>query len=149
MSAHTLPSIRSFRREDINKVLAIEAEAFPKTAYSGEVFLEYARSSVNTFIVIESGEDIAGYMIFDKGGHVHSAAVKPPYRRKGFGKMLFSHALGCCKKLRLEVRSMNITALQFYQRMGMVTVGRVPGYYGNDDALVMEVKGKTKPNFEY
>jgi ribosomal protein S18 acetylase RimI-like enzyme len=149
MDARNLPSVRKFKREDINKILEIEAEAFPKTAYSREMFLAYARNCVNSFIVIESGEDIAGYMIFDEGGHIHSTAVKPPYRRKGFGKILFLHALSCCKnRLWLEVRSKNIAALQFYQRMGMVMVGRVSGYYGNDDALVMVAKGETEPTVE-
>ena len=149
MGEKTLPLIRRFKGEDITKVLEIEDKAFPKTAYSRAVFLRYASVFPDTFVVLESDGVIAGYMIFDRAGHIHSTTVKPPYRRKGFGKMLFSHALRCCKaRLWLEVRSRNITALQFYQRMGMEMVGRLPGYYGNDDALVMVVKGKTGSTLE-
>ena len=144
MAAKTPLSIRGFKREDINKILEIEAEAFPKTAYSRKMFIEYAKNRVNTFIVLETDEDIAGYMIFDEGGHIHSTAVKSVCRRKGFGKKLFSHALGCCKnRLWLEVRSSNIVALEFYRSMDMEIAGKIPGYYGNDDAFIMVVKSET------
>jgi ribosomal-protein-alanine N-acetyltransferase len=81
-----------------------------------------------------------GYIIFDAGGHVHSTAIKPAYRRRGFGRILFMHALASVEKtLWLEVRSKNVEAIAFYKKMGMTIIGRVPNYYGNDDALVMVV----------
>ena len=52
--------------------------------------------------------------------------------------MLFTHALGCTeKRLWLEVRSENSGAIEFYERLGMKIVKRIPYYYGSDDALVM------------
>ena len=143
MAEKALAKIRKFRIEDINKILKIEEQAFPKTAYSKETFLTYASSLPDTFIVIETGTDIVGYIIFDRGGHVHSTAVEPTYRRKGFGKMLFMHALKCAgKRLWLEVRSKNSAAIEFYKRQGMEIIGKIPNYYRSDDALIMELGQK-------
>lgn len=130
--------IRKFKKEDLNKILEIEAQAFPKTAYSKEIFLSYAESLPDSFVVIERGGDMAGYMIFDRDGHIHSTAVRPRYRRMGFGRMLFRHASKEAKKnLWLEVRSKNSGAIAFYKSMGMKTIGKIPAYYGRDDALIM------------
>jgi len=138
MAERALTKIRRFKTEDINKILEIEEQAFPKTAYSRETILSYAKSLPDNFIVMEADTEIVGYMIFDIGGHIHSTAVKPTHRRRGFGKMLFVHALRCAKKgLWLEVRSKNTEAIKFYKRLGMRIVRKIPNYYGSDDALIM------------
>ena len=138
MADEVFSKIRKFKREDINKILEIEEQAFPKSAYSKETLLNCANSFPDSFIVIEAGTEIVGYIIFDMSGHIHSTAIGRTYRRKGFGKMLFMHALECTqKRLWLEVRSKNSAAMKFYKRLGMKIVGRVPNYYGSDDALIM------------
>ena len=135
-------SIRPFLLEDLKQILEIEREAFPKTGYPKEVILNYAKRLPGGFIVVEAAEQIVGYMIFDQTGHVYSTAVRPSQRRKGFARRLFLYAseqsLG---KLWLEVRSKNTGAIGFYQRIGMRIVGRVPGYYHGDDALIMILDG--------
>ncbi len=138
MAEKPLLRIRKFVIGDINKILEIEEQAFPKTPYTKETFLNYANRLPDSFIVVESGKDIVGYIIFDTSGHVHSTAVKTGYRKKGFGKKLFAHALMCVeKKLWLEVRSKNRAAIEFYKKMGMKMIEKIPNYYGNDDALIM------------
>jgi ribosomal-protein-alanine N-acetyltransferase len=137
--------IRKFVVGDINKILEIEEQAFPKTPYTKETFLNYANKLPDSFSVVESGKVIVGYIIFDMSGHVHSTAVKTEYRKKGFGKKLFGHALMCTeKKLWLEVRSKNRAAIAFYKRMGMKIINIIPGYYGDDDALVMVLNRSTQ-----
>ena len=146
MAEKHLVKTRKFKAEDINKILEIEKQAFPKTIFSKVTFLNYAGSLPDTFIVVESGKDIMGYIIFDLTGHIHSTAVKQSYRRKGFGKMLFMHALRCAKKgLWLEVRSRNHGAIEFYKRLGMKIVGEIPNYYRNDDALIMRLGNSILP----
>jgi ribosomal-protein-alanine acetyltransferase len=143
MDERKLAIIRKFKIDDINKILEIEAQAFPKTAYSREVFLKYAEDFPDSFVIAEMGRDIVGYIIFDVGGHIHSTAVKRIYRRKGFGKMLFTHALKCAKRgLWLEVRSKNSAAITFYKKLGMRIVGSIPNYYETDDALIMAFSPK-------
>lgn len=130
--------IRTFRREDINQILEIEAQAFPKTAYSKETLLAIAKRLPDTFFVLEASQDVAGYIVFDRGGHVHSTAVKPIHRRRGFGSRLLMHALERTqKRLWLEVRSKNLPAIKLYEKMGMKIVGKSLNYYGDDDALIM------------
>jgi ribosomal-protein-alanine N-acetyltransferase len=138
MAEKDLTRIRRFKSEDIDDIVEIEEQAFPKTAYSRETISHYARSLPDNFIVIETDTGIVGYMIFDISGHIHSTAVKLTYRRKGFGKMLFMYALRCVKsRLWLEVRSRNTQAVRFYKGLGMKIVGKIPNYYGGDDALIM------------
>jgi ribosomal-protein-alanine N-acetyltransferase len=136
--------IRKFEIGDINKILEIEQQAFPKTAYSKDLFIEYSKNCPDGFLVIEAPEDVVGYIIFDMKGHIHSTAVERTHRRKGFGKILFRHALKCANtQLRLEVRSKNQDAVAFYRKLGMKVVGKIPGYYETDDALVM-VSGQSE-----
>lgn len=134
------PWIREFRLEDMASILGIEEQAFPKTAYSRPVFLHYRKVCPGGFFVIGCGEDVMGYIIYDRGGHIHSMALRPEWRRKGLGTMLFRHAQ---KKVRrglwLEVRRRNTGAQTFYKKMGMEIMGRVPNYYGDDDALLMHL----------
>ena len=138
MSEYTSVRIRKFRREDINEILEIEAQAFPKTAYSRGIFLKYARAFPDGFFVLQTNEAIAGYIIIDLDGHIHSTAVKPAFRRKGFGTKLFTHATKRAQKRPwLEVRSRNSGAIAFYKTMGMNLLGKIPGYYGDDDALIL------------
>ena len=143
MAEKPLAAIRRFKREDIKKILEIEQQAFPKTPYSKGTFLNYARRLPDSFLVLETGPDIAGYIIFDMGGHIHSTAVTPAYRRKGFGTMLFIHVVSCSQKRPwLEVRSRNDSAIDFYHSLGMKIVRRIPNYYGNDDAHIMILDDK-------
>ena len=132
------PIIREFEPGDIDEILEIERQAFPKTAYSRELLLHYSAHYPETFVVMETGKGLVGYIIFDKSGHIHSTAVKAAHRRRGFGTMLFRYALKYVdRKVWLEVRSRNIGALEFYKAMGMRVSGRVPNYYGKDDVLIM------------
>jgi len=136
-------TIRKFKPKDINQITKIEEQAFPKTAYSKHTFLNYGTSFPDTFSVIETEDDIVGYIIFDRDGHIHSTAVKRTDRRKGFGRILFMHALKYARKrLWLEVRSKNSGAIAFYKSLGMKIAGKIPNYYGSDDALIMVMTKK-------
>ncbi len=130
--------IRKFRETDIHDVLAIEKQSFPKSPYSKETFLYFARTRSDSFCIVEVDNYTAGYIIFDASGHIYSIVVNPEYRRKGLGTKLIFHALTQVKKMVwLEVRSKNLGAILFYRSIGMKTSGKIPGYYENDDALVM------------
>ena len=137
-----LRRIRKFRSNDIEKILEIEAEAFPKSAYSREILLRYALRLPESFLVLETEAGIEGYIIYELEGHVISMAVKTSHRRKGSGTELFRHALSEVEDLWLEVRSRNYGAIRFYEKMGMGAVGTVADYYEADDALIMVLNKK-------
>jgi len=145
MSEQFDAEIQMFKEEDMDKILEIEGKAFPKSAYSKDVFEHYARRCPNGFFVIRVGEKIVGYIMFDESGHIYSTAIEPGHRRKGLGRMLFNHARRAAKiGLWLEVRSRNVSAIDFYKRLGMTVVRKIPNYYETDDALVMAL-GEDKP----
>ena len=138
MVENTPVKMRAFIAEDMDQILEIEGQAFPKTPYPKEVFLGYANIPSDRFVVLESGKDLLGYIIFSKDGHIISTAVKPAQRRKGFGRMLFTYALTHAeKRLWLEVRSRNDIAIKFYENMGMKKIRKTQNYYGDDDALIL------------
>jgi [ribosomal protein S18]-alanine N-acetyltransferase len=126
----------------MEKILEIEAEAFPKTAYPKEVLLVYASRLVESFLVFESEAGVVAYIIYNSEGHIISMAVRRSHRREGIGRELFRHALERAKSLWLEVRSRNHGAIRFYESMGMRTVGKVDEYYDGDDALIMVLNEK-------
>jgi ribosomal-protein-alanine N-acetyltransferase len=138
--------IREFRSSDIEQIMEIEAMAFPKSAFSKEILLMYALRLPLSFLVLETEDGVEGYIIYDLDGHIYSMAVRSSCRRRGFGRALFMQALEHVKdSLWLEVRSKNLTAIEFYRKMGMRVTGKVAGYYGTDDAHIM-VLDKKGPN---
>ncbi len=145
MAENTPVKMRTFKAEDMDQILEIEGQAFPKTPYSKEALLGYANRPSDRFVVLEGGKDLLGYIIFSRDGHIISTAVKSAHRRKGFGRMLFTYALNHTEKgLWLEVRSRNDMAIKFYEHMGMKKIGKTRNYYGDDDALIMVSGEKTK-----
>ena len=138
MTEQPLGKIRPFKAQDIDRILEIERQAYPKTAFTRNMLLSYHVCWPDTFVVVVSEQEIVGYIIFDLTGHIYSMAVEPCYRRRGYGKMLFDYALQAAdQRLWLEVRSKNRGAIDFYLKMGMIVVDIVKKYYGDDNALVM------------
>lgn len=97
-------------------------------------------------LVIESGDDIAGFVIGDRRrsqdlGWIASVGVHPDYRRKGYGTTL----LQACERaldtsrVRLSLRRSNEGALRLYKQQGYREINRWPKYYRDgEDAIVME-----------
>ncbi|MGH3650297.1 MAG: GNAT family N-acetyltransferase, partial [Acidimicrobiia bacterium] len=51
------------------------------------------------------------------------------------------------RHLTLEVRKANVAARKLYSRLGMAPVGVRPGYYGDDDALILWAHDIDAPGF--
>ena len=138
--------IRPFSPHDLEFILQIENESFPKSPYNWTTFLNLHTLYPETFLVYvgtnhgQKGEKILGYIVFSQDGHILSIAVQPRYRRKGIGKKLLQRAMKTSplKKVWAEVRRNNQRAQTFYDKMGFQTIGVVPNYYGNEDALIVE-----------
>ncbi len=82
-----------------------------------------------------------GYLIFSREGHLISLAVHPKYRRRGIGETLVRKAMETLpvKRMRAEVRRSNQGARAFYQKLGFQIAGVLSNYYGNEDALIVEI----------
>ena len=137
--------IRSFSLPDLESILQIENQAFPKSPYDWITFLNLHTLYPETFLVYASTthgqkeEKILGYIIFSQDGHIISIAVHPHHRRKGIGRELLLRAMKTShlKKAWAEVRRGNQGAQAFYSKMGFQMTGLVPNYYGNEDALIV------------
>ncbi|NIO05592.1 MAG: GNAT family N-acetyltransferase [Proteobacteria bacterium] len=134
--------IRRFEPTDLNEILQIEAQAFPKSSYTAEMFFDFYRCFSETFLVFEE-DRVLGYIIFEPSGHVISLAVDPPHRRKGIGTHLMQVCEAHCKgdTLFVEVRIGNVGAQKFYERLGFHLKSKIRLYYRTEDAYLMEKKG--------
>jgi len=138
--------IRRFSFLDLDGVLDIERQAFPKSPYNWATFVNLQWLYPETFLVyaekIAPGEEakIWGYITFAKDGHIISIAVHPDRRRQGIGKTLVGRVITApgVKRVWGEVRRSNAGAQAFYRSLGFAIVGKIANYYGNEDALIME-----------
>jgi ribosomal-protein-alanine N-acetyltransferase len=137
--------IRPFSLSDLNAILKIERESFPKSPYDRMTFIELYDFCPETFLIYtetsaDQKEQVWGYIIFIPEGRIISIAVLPSQRRKGIGKELLRKAMEIpdLEKLQVEVRRSNMGAQTFYLHMGFQMIGVVPNYYGNEDALIMQ-----------
>ncbi len=131
-------SIRRFKWTDMDAIMEIEQEAFPKSPYSGFTLSYYASAYRNNFLVYLVDGRVVAYIIFYPDGHIISIAVKPEYRRRGIGTELVNEVLKRTGgRAMVEVRMSNEGAKKFYRRLGFSLLGIIRGYYGNEDALVM------------
>ena len=140
--------IRLFSFDDLDSILQIESQSFPKSPYDWVTFLNLHYHYPETFLVYErveadyrrEKEKVLGYIIFSQDGHIISIAVHPQHRKKGIGTHLLQKAIKAphSRKVWAEVRRSNRGAQTFYFRMGFQITGMVPNYYGNEDALIIE-----------
>ena len=71
-------------------------------------------------------------------------AIKPKFRRNGYGSDLMGYLIQQCenlnlKKISLEVSEINVIAENFYSKFNFLTLGRRKKYYRDgSDALIKE-----------
>jgi len=141
--------IRKFTNSDLDAILRIEREAFPKSPYNRVTFLYYAEAYPDNFLVYtyddtEKGlDEIVGYIIFYPQGHIVSIAVHSAYRRRGIGTELVAEVLKRANGVAsVEVRASNEVAKTFYEHLGFSLRTIIPRYYGDEDAFVMVRTGR-------
>ena len=140
--------IRRYRPGDLEAIELVEEECFrPQDRYGPEVILYLTSLRGSVVLVAEEGGEVAGYAAGYLEprwvGHIASVAVRPRFRRRGIGRALVEAlereliAEGA-RRLRLEVRESNAAARRLYESLGYRVVRRLPGYYGDEDGLLME-----------
>lgn len=138
--------IRPFSFSDLDFILQIENQSFPKSPYDWTTFLNLHYLYPETFWVYvntshgRKKEEILGYIIFTQDGHIISIAVHPQDRRKGIGAQLLQRVMKTphLKKVWAEVRRSNQGAQAFYSKLGFQITGMILNYYGNEDALIVQ-----------
>jgi|SRR5271156_787343 len=144
-------AIRAMTVDDVDAVTSLEARTpeaphWDRMAY--ERFLAPGTSNMRSAAwVADDGLEPVGFamagLVVDVC-ELESIVVAEDFRGRGIGGALLKTALGWAaaqrvRKMELEVRAGNETAIRFYERAGMVREGVRRGYYRDpdEDALLM------------
>ena len=145
--------IRPMTQNDVGEVLVVERAVF-SLPWTEDSFRNYMDRPETAFFVTENGEGrIVGYaaaLFAAEQGDVANVAVRPEYRRAGFGRALMEVLLEeadkrGAKEMFLEVREGNVAARTLYEAFGFAPVGRRKNYYHEptEDAVIMRREGGT------
>ena len=128
------------------QVAALEKICF-SDPWSEKSVLEELSNPLSLWLTAMDGEHLAGYVGSQTvlgETDMMNVAVNPEDRRKGIGEMLIRFLMEQLKQsgshsLTLEVRASNTPAIELYQKLGFLQVGRRPRYYRNprEDALIL------------
>jgi ribosomal-protein-alanine N-acetyltransferase len=142
--------IRLLRIEDISDLAAILEESSEAARWSRESFEKLQMSEGFLALVSEMAGSVTGFVCgrqMADEGEILNLAVRRQNRKKGEGRALLSAALeklqrGGVRRVYLEVRESNATAIGFYEKQGFSIMGRRPGYYREPEeaAVLMEKK---------
>jgi ribosomal-protein-alanine N-acetyltransferase len=145
-----LPTLRAMREGDLERVAAIEhqAYAFPWT-YG--IFRDCLRAGYGCW-VMEQLDEVIGYAILSVAAgeaHVLNICILPMAQGAGHGRRLMRRVIDLARwhraeRIFLEVRPSNARAIALYHDLGFNEIGRRPNYYpahaGREDALVMAME---------
>jgi [ribosomal protein S18]-alanine N-acetyltransferase len=135
-----------FKEEHLDRIVEIENLSFPQP-WSKGMFERELALPISNFFVAYLDETMIGYGGFwrvEDEAHLISLAVHPKYRSKGYCRQILDFLSAAMlkqglKKILLEVRKNNQSAIGLYGSCGFKTVGLREKYYNNtDDAVLME-----------
>lgn len=140
-------AVRPMEAADIQRVAAIEAEAFtsPWSAATFETLL--GRDGAELWVLDLPEAPVVGYAmvwcILDQG-ELANIAIASPWRGRSLGAFLLDRILEVARdrgvrSLHLEVRESNAVARHLYESRGFIEVGRRADYYDHprEDARVL------------
>ncbi|UCG79284.1 MAG: ribosomal protein S18-alanine N-acetyltransferase [Nitrospirota bacterium] len=139
-------SVREIRTEDLDTVTAIESLSFSRP-WTRNMFYQEMGNPRSFIRVAELNGNIIGYIcasfVLDEG-HILDIAVNSLYRKKGIATVLVNDVLSNLRKfgikrIFLEVRVSNRSALSFYEKIGFESIGSRKDYYRDpvEDAVTM------------
>ena len=129
---------------DLPTIMEIDRQCLPRP-WSEAVWRGELSSPFGLYLVLEEDGVICGHIgvkhVADEA-HVMTLAVRPERRRRGFARLLIETALADpasagARRVYLEVRPSNVAARALYDSLGFVQAGVRPGYYGDEDALLL------------
>lgn len=136
--------IRALTREDVAAICQLECRCF-QDPWSEQVIRESLGYPGGEAAGLFVDSRLCGYYftgrVLDEG-ELMNLCVDGEFRRRGFARALLGHMEGEMKTggvrcIYLEVRKRNTPARNLYLSEGYEEVGIRPGYYGDDDAVLM------------
>jgi tRNA threonylcarbamoyladenosine biosynthesis protein TsaB len=134
------------KAELLEELSLLETQIFEEEAYKKQSLQEELTSDNRTTIVAKLNGKIIGYVIVmqtpDDMLNIIKIAVLKEYRNLKVATKLFEEVLKLKKatnasKLFLEVNENNVSAIQFYKKMGLKETNRRQKYYKNGDAAIV------------
>jgi ribosomal-protein-alanine N-acetyltransferase len=144
------PALRAMRETDLERVAAIEAEAY-EFPWSQGIFRDCLRAGYGCW-VLEQDATVIGYALLSVAAaeaHILNLCIEPSNQRRGLGRRLLHRLLDLARwhraeRVFLEVRPSNAAAIALYRQEGFNEIGTRPRYYpahrGREDAVVMAME---------
>ncbi|MBE9532022.1 MAG: ribosomal protein S18-alanine N-acetyltransferase [Proteobacteria bacterium] len=134
--------------EDIDAVLAIEEDSFPKP-WSRNIFTKELMNPVSYslagWLTRDTDDQLAAYIFFwivHGEAHILNLTVRRDFRSMGLSKRILGFSLNFMREkgvedIFLEVRRSNEAAIALYESFGFRVFYERKKYYVDEDALVM------------
>lgn len=149
LHAVQLPAMRAMGVADLDRVMAVEVQAYGHPWSRGNFTDSLAAGHVAELLV-DARDELVGYFVALPGVdelHLLNLTVAPAHQRRGHARTLLD-ALEACARTRalgsiwLEVRAGNMRAQELYRARGFEPRGLRRGYYPaaasrREDAVVM------------
>jgi len=131
--------------KDLRIISELERDLFSEEKWSYFQILREFKNDFSKILVFKEKEEIIGYLIFreiEPEIEILKIGVRKEYQRKGVGTKLMQKLIEIAKeknisKIFLEVKASNLSAYNFYKKLGFKEMYRRKNYYGNEEAIVM------------
>ena len=147
-------NIRPITHADLDDVVALEGAHQPQPWTRG-IFEDELAAENRTYLVAEDDGRIVGFggvMVVGDEAHVTNLLVDVAWRGRGVGRrimvdLIFGAVHAGARHLTQDVRSTHVRARSLYSGLGLAPVGVRPGYYGDEDALILWAHDIDSPSY--
>jgi ribosomal-protein-alanine N-acetyltransferase len=139
-------AVRQFRPGDIHQVMALARDSLQED-YPPSLFADISNAWPGGFLVAEGPGQVVGFVAAVKTAPMRARilmlAVRPELRLQGIATGLMQSFINECglnghRIIELEVRTSNLPAITFYQKLGFQVLRTVPRFYRDgEDAYKM------------
>lgn len=146
LKSKDIGTVRNAEVSDITRVVEIANSSLTEY-YTTNLMMDLFHSWREGFMVYTLNDKIIGFIAGAKFSRTEARilllAVEKKYRKLGIGKALMNEFIKLCRmhnimSMRLEVRTDNEEAIQFYMKYGFSTISTIRAYYSDSsDAYLM------------
>lgn len=146
LKSKDIGTVRNAELTDIERVVDIANSSLTEY-YTTNLMMDLYHSWRDAFMVYTMNDRIIGFIAGGKFSRTEARilllAVEHRFRGMGIGKALMSEFTKLCRirnimSMRLEVRTDNREAIQFYSRYGFSSISTIRAYYSDSsDAYLM------------